>query len=92
VKEGLSNYVCFSLSSVAARDLIRDHAKAAMKKIAAIKPYKVEGPVTIQMERTSRNALGADVALHPEATVIDARTVVYRGKNFLDAWTQARAQ
>jgi D-amino peptidase len=90
VKEGLANYVCLSLSSASARDLIRGRATTAMKNLGATKPYKVEGPVTIQMERTSRNAFGVDLGLRPEATMVDARTVIYHGKNFLDAWTQAR--
>jgi len=87
VKEGLANYVCISLSARAACDLIRDRAKSAMKNIGVIKPYKIEGPVTIQIEHTSRNAL-----TYPEGPTPDARTVVYRGKSFLDAWTQARRQ
>jgi len=90
VKEGLANYVCVTLSAEAARALIRERAKSAMQKAGSIKPYKVQGPVTIQIEHTSRSALGVDVPLHPEAEIIDARTVRYRGKDFLDAWTQAR--
>ncbi len=90
VKEGLANYVCLSLSAEAARALIRERARSAMRNVGSIKPYKVQGPVTIQIERTTRNALGVDVALHPEAEIMDARTVRYHGKDFLDAWTQAR--
>jgi D-amino peptidase len=90
VKEGLANYVCISLSAEAARALIRERARSAMQNIGAIKPYKVQGPVTIQIERTTRNALGVDAPLHPEAEMIDARTVLYHGKDFLDAWIQAR--
>jgi D-amino peptidase len=92
VKEGLANYVCLSLSAQAARDLIRERAKAAIKNIGAIKPYRVEGPVTIQIERTTRNALGVDAEFRPEAEIIDARTVRYRGKDFIEAWTRARRQ
>ncbi len=90
VKEGLANYACVTLSAEAARALIRERAKSAMQKAGSIKPYKVQGPVTIQIEHTSRSALGVDVPLHPEAEIIDARTVRYHGKDFLDAWTQAR--
>ena len=57
-----------------------------MKNIGTIKPYKVEGPVTIQIEHTTRSALDMDVPLHPEAEIIDARTVRFRGKDFLEAW------
>jgi D-amino peptidase len=92
VKEGLANYACISLSARSACDLIRDRARVAMQNAGAIKPYRVEGPVTIQIEHTSRNALGVDVPLQPEAEIIDARTALYHGKNFLDAWTKARRQ
>lgn len=92
VKEGLANYACISLSARSACDLIRDRARIAMQNAGAIKPYRVEGPVTIQIEHTSRNALGVDVPLQPEAEIIDARTALYHGKNFLDAWTKARRQ
>lgn len=90
VKQGLGNYVCLSLSATAAHNLIREHARIAMQNLAAIKPYKVEGPVTIQIERTTRNALDTDVQLPPDSEIIDARTVRYRGKNFLEAWNRAR--
>jgi D-amino peptidase len=91
VKEGFSNYSCETLSAQAARDLIRQRTELAMKKLGEIKPYHIEGPVTIELEHTSRYALGVDAGLRPGAEVIDARTVRYRGKDFLDAWTRARA-
>jgi D-amino peptidase len=89
VKEGFSNYACQSLSATSARALIQDRARQGMQKVAAIKPYKIEGPVTIQIEYTTRNALGVDASLRPGAEVIDARTIRYTGKDFLEAWTRA---
>jgi len=91
VKEGFSNYVCLSLSAQASRNLIRERAKNSMKIIGTVKPYKVEGPVTIEIEHTSRSALEADAQQgHADAEVIDARTMRFRGKDFLEAWTRAR--
>lgn len=92
VKEGLSNYTCISMSAPAARDLIRSRATSAMKELGSIKPYAVEGPVTIQIERTTRNAMGVEVPARPNAEMVDARTIRYHGKDFLEAWTQARGQ
>lgn len=92
VKEGFSNYSCETLSAQASRNLIRQHAELSMKKLSEIKPYRIEGPVTIQIEYTSRNALDVDAGLRPGAEVIDARTVRYQGKDFLDAWTLARTK
>lgn len=90
VKEGLANYACISLSADAARRLIRERATAAMSKLGSIRPYRIEGPVTIQIEYTSRHALGSDARSRPGAEVIDARTLQFRGKNFLEAWQYTR--
>lgn len=90
VKEGLANYACISLSADAARRLIRERAAVAMSKMDGIRPYRIEGAVTIQIEYTSRNALGQDAGLKPGAEVIDARTIRYRGKDFLEAWQHSR--
>src|SRR5579859_5098361 len=90
VKEGFSNYACQTLSAERARLLIRDHSIRAMQRIPEIKPYVVEGPVTIQIEYTTRNALGVDAHLRPGAEVIDARTIRYHGKDFMEAWTRSQ--
>ena len=90
VKEGLDNYACISLSAQAARDLIRVGAAASMAKIGKIQPYRLEGPVTIQIEYTSRHALRQGADLQPGAEVIDARTIRYHGKDFLEAWERSR--
>jgi D-amino peptidase len=89
VKEGIDNYTCISLSAEGARHLIRERAAASMKKIGTIQPYRITGPVTIEMEYTSRNALRPNTALKPGAEIIDARTVRYHGKDFLEAWQRS---
>jgi D-amino peptidase len=90
VKEGIDNYACISLSAEAARRLIHERAAAAMAKIGTIQPYRVKGPVTIEIEYTSRNALTPDAALKPGAEIVDARTIRFHGKDFLEAWQRAR--
>jgi D-amino peptidase len=92
VKEGLGRYTCLSLSAQAARELIRERATAAMRKIGTIRPYKLQGPVTIQIEHTTRNSLPIDAGLSPGAEVVDDRTVRYRGKDFLEAYTRYRVR
>jgi D-amino peptidase len=89
VKEGLANYACISLSAEAARNLIRERAKASMARLGSIRPYRIDGPVTIQIESTSRSAPAPD-AIRPGVEAIDARTLVYRGKDFLEAWRLSR--
>jgi D-amino peptidase len=90
VKEGFSNYSCQTLSAPGAQSLIHERARAGMQKVAEIKPYKIEGPVTIQIEYTTRNALGPDAHLRSGAEIVDARTIRYSGKDFLEAWTRSQ--
>jgi len=90
VKEGLANYACISNSADAARRAIREGASASMGKLTRIRPYRVEGPVTIEIEYTSRHALGPDAAAQPGTEVVDARTIRFHGKDFLEAWQRSR--
>ncbi len=43
VKEGLARYSCITLSAAAARDLIRERASEAARKIDSIRPYRITG-------------------------------------------------
>jgi len=88
VKEGLGRYTCISLSATASRELIRDAARRAMQKIGQIKPYKISGPVTLEIEYTTRNSLPINAGLAPGTKVIDDRTIAYTGKDFMEAWTR----
>jgi len=90
VKEGLARYACVSLSAPSARELIREAARRSVAKIGSIKPYKVNGPVTLQIEYTTRNSLPADAGLRPGAEVLDDRTIRFRGKDILEAWSLYR--
>src|SRR6266704_11899 len=90
VKEGLGYYACLSMSATAARDLIRERARRAMEKMAQIRPYKIEGPVTIEVEYSTRSTLRLDAGLAPGSEIVDARTIRYRGKDFMEAWVRSR--
>jgi D-amino peptidase len=89
VKEGLARYTCISMSAPAARELIREKARRAIEKLGKIRPYRVEGPVSIEYEYTTRNSLPMDAHLRPGAEVVNDRTIRYRGKDFFEAWTRA---
>jgi len=89
VKEGLARYACISLSAQAARELIREKARRAMEKLGQIKPYRIEGPVVFEYEYTTRNTLPIDAARRTGAEVVNDRTIRYRGKDFMEAWTRA---
>ena len=88
VKEGLGRYTCLSKSAEAARAATREHARLAIAKIGSIRPYLIEGPVSIEVEFTTRNSLPLGAASRPGAEVLDDRTIRYRGQNFLEAWTR----
>jgi D-amino peptidase len=90
VKEGLARYSCISMSAPAARDLIREKARLSMQKIGKVKPYKIDGPVTIEIEYTTRNSLPIDANVRPGAEVVDDRTIRYHGKDFMEAWIRSR--
>lgn len=92
VKEGLGYYSCISLSAQAARDLIREAARRSMAKVGKVKPYKLDGAVTFEIEHSTRSTLPPDSALPPGAELVDARTIRYRGKDFLEAWNRYRGR
>jgi D-amino peptidase len=91
VKEGLARYSCVTMSAENARAAIRDGATRAMKKLDQIQPYRIEGPVTFEIEYTTRNSLRIDAGLAPGSEVVDDRTIRYRGKDFLEAWIRGNA-
>ena len=92
VKEGLGRYTCLSMSAQEARETIRAAATRAVGKIGHIRPYRIDGPATVQIEYTTRNSLPMDAGLAPAAEVVDDRTIRYRGKDFLEAWTRSRTR
>ena len=90
VKEGLARYTCISKSAEVAREMIREGTARSMKLIGRIKPYRIEGPVTLQVEYTTRNSLPIDAGLAAGSEVVDDRTIRYYGKDFLEAWNRSR--
>jgi D-amino peptidase len=88
VKDGISYYACDSMSAAGAQALIEKQAEAAWRKVGRIKPYQVTGPVTIDMELTTRSTPSPDAAPGEGVERIGPRTLRYRGKNFLEAWTR----
>jgi D-amino peptidase len=86
VKEGLARYTCITMSAESAQAAIRDGATRAMKKLLQIPPYRIEGPVTFEVEYTTRNSLPINAGLAPGTEVVDDRTIRYKGKDFLEAW------
>ena len=92
VKEGLGRYTCLSLSAEAARERTREGARRAMAKLGAIPPYRIAGPVTVEIEYTTRNSLPIDAEIRAGAEVLDDRTVRFRGKDILEVWRLYRSR
>jgi D-amino peptidase len=88
VKEGLGYYACLSLPAEAAQEAIEKGAARAWTRLGEIRPYKLDGPVTIDVEYTTRSTPSPQAALPPGVERLDARTLRYRGKDFLEAWTR----
>ena len=92
VKEGLGRYMCISESAESAQRMIRGAAQRSVAKIASIKPYRVPGPCTLEIEYTTRNSLPIDSELRTAAEVIDDRTIRFRGKDVLEVWQRYRTR
>jgi len=92
VKEGLGRYACLSLSAEEARRRIREGARRSVARIGKVKPYKVPGPCTLQVEYTTRNSLPPEARLWTGAEVLDDRTVRFTGRDILEVWQRYRAR
>lgn len=87
VKEGLGYYACISENASSAQMRIERGAYEALTKLASIPPYRVEGPVEIIQESTTRSTPAPDAVLPSGIERIGPRTTRFRGKDFLEAWT-----
>jgi D-amino peptidase len=92
VKEGIGRYTCISMSATSARDTIKEAARRSVAKIGSIKPYIIPGPVTLQVEYTTRNSLPVGAELRTGAEVLDDRTIRYRAKDVLEVWRLYRSR
>lgn len=86
VKESLAYYACISLSAKEAQELIELKAAAAFSRVGEIPPYKVQGPVTFEVEYTTRNTLSPQSLLPKGIDRIGPRTLRFAGSDFMDAW------
>jgi D-amino peptidase len=86
VKEGLGYYSCVSLAAEKAQELIEKTAARAFAKAAQVKPHRIEGPVTIEVEHTTRSTLFPEDPLPPGVERVGPRTLRFTGKDFLTAW------
>jgi D-amino peptidase len=86
VKEGLGYYSCLSLSAEKAQELIEEKAALALARVGQVRPYRVEGAVSIEAEYTTRSTLFPEETLPAGVERVGPRTLRFAGKDFLTAW------
>lgn len=88
VKEGLGYYSCVTMSAPAAAQLIEEKAHAAFRNRANIKPYRLEGPVQIEVESSTRSTPSGAEHLPAGVERLGPRITRYSGKDFMEAWNR----
>jgi D-amino peptidase len=86
VKEGLGYYSCLSLTAEKAQELIERKAALALAKVGQVRPYRVEGPVSIEVEYTTRSTLFPEETLPAGVERVGPRALRFSGTDFLAAW------
>jgi D-amino peptidase len=86
VKESLGYYACLSMSAPESQSLIEKNARASMAKLGKIRPYKLDGPVTLEIEVSTRSTLSPNTVHPPGVERIGPRTIRYAGKDFMEMW------
>ena len=83
VKWPLGFHSARTLTPEASCELVRDKAKAAVSRAAALKPYRLKTPV--ELELRFKNYRPAEVLAYlPNVERADAHTVRFRGKDVLE--------
>jgi D-amino peptidase len=90
VKEGLDRFVAKCAAPDITRRRIRDAAKKAVGRLREFKPYKVDLPVSVEVE-FSTTAIAAAAALMPGIDRVSSRSISFRAKDFLEAYRTFRA-
>jgi D-amino peptidase len=86
VKEALGYYSCLSLSAEKAQELIEKKAALALSRLEQVRPYREEGPVSIETEYTTRSTPSPEEPLPAGVERVGPRTLRFTGKDFLAAW------
>ena len=89
VKEPHSQFSAMCLHPDKAHELIREKAAKALQNMSQYKPLKPASPCTVELQfHTSGQADGASIM--PGAVRVDAVTVRFTGKDYLEAYRGAR--
>jgi D-amino peptidase len=88
VKEAMGYYACMSMSAPEAQALIEKKARESMARIGKIRPYRIDGPVNLEIELSTRSTPSPQTSYQPGVERVGARTIRYSGKDFMEAWTR----
>ena len=88
VKKLLGKAATLSLSHAEAKALIQAAARRAVERLREFVPWKIEGPVELKFEYYPEAPGSSSTALSTEMKQLLPRTVIYRGRNVLEAFQQ----
>jgi D-amino peptidase len=88
VKQGISRTSGYMLPHPIACALIRARAERAMERLPEMKPLRIEGPVEVKVEFTTRGT--GHWTAGDGIEQLDGRTWAFRGRTFMDAWLKYR--
>lgn len=88
VKKLLGKAATLSLSHAEAKALIQAAARRAVERLREFTPWKIEGPVELKFEYYPEAPGSSSTTLSTEMKQLLPRTVIYRGRNVLEAFQQ----
>ena len=88
VKKLVGKASTLSLSHTEAKTRIQAAARRAVERLREFSPWKIEGPLELKFEYYPEAPGSSSSALSTETKQLLPRTVIYRGRNVLEAFQQ----
>ena len=88
VKKLVGKASTLSLSHTETKRLIQAAARRAVERLREFAPWKLEGPIELKFEYYPEAPGASSVVLSTETKQLLPRTVIYRGRNVLEAFQQ----
>jgi len=88
VKKLIGKASTLSLSHAEAKTLIQAASRRAVERLREFGPWKIDGPIELKFEYYPEAPGSSSTALSTETKQLLPRTVIYRGRNVLEAFQQ----
>jgi len=88
VKKLMGRASTLSLSHAEAKTRIQAAARRAVERLPEFAPWKIDGPIELKFEHYPEAPGSSSAALSTETKQLLPRTVIYRGRNVLEAFQQ----